>query len=388
MGGLLFGKYVDAEEIAQLAQIMNLDFSLEPESAFKLNAGSSEIVEGLQHSDVVVRAENSDIVSGYTMIEDVNSVPLFVLSVTQDRTVYQQGVIVGEVFQLAAILFSFCIGALLYFLLEREIVKPMTRLASYVEEISLDTTAPEPKVLMHSTEELAVLTDAVKNTLKRKFEGMSEVSRMVGHDLRNPLTGIRGASYLLRKKHLSKDDQGGLGLLKTIDDCVAYSDKIVSDLLEYSCEMKLDKAKYSLGVLVNNSLSTFMVPNNIQVVNDLEGEYFLLVDASKIERVFNNLIKNAFDAMPNGGTLRISCKKADDMVEVDFADNGVGMSKEVIEKLWLPFFTTKAKGMGVGLPISKRIVEAHDGRIEVYSKKGKGTCFAVFLPLAKSLSWL
>ena len=74
------------------------------------------------------------------------------------------------------------------------------------------------------------------------------------------------------------------------------------------------------------------------------------------------------------------------MVEVDFADNGVGMSKEVIEKLWLPFFTTKAKGMGVGLPISKRIVEAHDGRIEVYSKKGKGTCFAVFLPLAKSLS--
>jgi signal transduction histidine kinase len=70
-------------------------------------------------------------------------------------------------------------------------------------------------------------------------------------------------------------------------------------------------------------------------------------------------------------------------VKIAFSDSGVGMSKEVLEKLWTPFFTTKAKGMGVGLSICRRIINAHGGRIEVQSVEGKGTCFMVFLPAAK-----
>ena len=125
------------------------------------------------------------------------------------------------------------------------------------------------------------------------------------------------------------------------------------------------------------------MPGNVQVVNEASDSFSFLVDSGKIERVFSNLIKNSFDAMPNGGKLTISTKKVNDLVEVDFSDSGIGMSKEVLDKLWLPFFTTKAKGMGVGLSITKRIIDAHEGRIEVQSAVGKGTCFAVFLPITK-----
>jgi signal transduction histidine kinase len=87
--------------------------------------------------------------------------------------------------------------------------------------------------------------------------------------------------------------------------------------------------------------------------------------------------------MPNGGRLNITARKVNDQVEIDFSDNGVGMSKEVMEKLWFPFFTTRVKGMGIGLSISKRIIDAHKGRIEVRSTEGKGSCFTVSLAIAK-----
>jgi signal transduction histidine kinase len=85
--------------------------------------------------------------------------------------------------------------------------------------------------------------------------------------------------------------------------------------------------------------------------------------------------------MPNGGTLAISSTKLQNEVQIDFADTGVGMSEEVAKKIGEPFFTTKAKGMGVGFSICKRIIAAHKGRIEVSSVAGKGTKIMLFIPL-------
>jgi signal transduction histidine kinase len=86
--------------------------------------------------------------------------------------------------------------------------------------------------------------------------------------------------------------------------------------------------------------------------------------------------------MPNSGTLTISSLKTQNEVEISFADTGIGMSEEVAKKIGEPFFTTKAKGMGVGFSICKRIIDAHKGRIEVSSSPGKGTKITVFLPLS------
>jgi signal transduction histidine kinase len=107
----------------------------------------------------------------------------------------------------------------------------------------------------------------------------------------------------------------------------------------------------------------------------------LTVDEEKLKRVFSNIIKNAFDAMPDGGVLRIKSRRSMENMEFVFADNGIGMSKETLEKIWTPLFTTKAKGMGFGLPITKRLVEAHGGSISVASTPAEGTTFTVTVPV-------
>jgi len=98
-------------------------------------------------------------------------------------------------------------------------------------------------------------------------------------------------------------------------------------------------------------------------------------------RVFINIIKNAVDAMPKGGALAIRSKKSNDNIEFSFTDTGQGMTKCVLDKLWSPLFTTKAKGMGFGLPICKRMVEAHRGKISVKSAIAKGSTFTITVPI-------
>ena len=98
-----------------------------------------------------------------------------------------------------------------------------------------------------------------------------------------------------------------------------------------------------------------------------------------MQRVFINLIKNAIEAMPDGGTLEIASTQNMDDLQITFTDTGIGMPEEVVTKLFTPLFTTKARGMGLGLPICKRIVEAHGGKISVQSIPNKGTTFTVKL---------
>ena len=384
MGGMLFGKYVDSQEINNLDSIMNLNFSLT--TVFEQKVENNIVQPLLSNKQTVVVEENSlqGTASGYTLINDINSNPTFILQVTQDNTAYQQEESAGNIFQAVQLTLTICFGAALLLLLERKLIKPLTDLTKYVEEISLHTNESVPKSLAHASQELVVLSNAIRDSVKKKLEGMNEVSRMVGHDLRNPLTGIKNASYILKKNYGTKMDEKGNTMLKTIDDCVEYSDKIVKDLLEYSCQIKLEKIKTNTRQLVNDSLSTLAIPSSMHVINEASDEFSVSVDIGKIERVFSNLIKNALDAMPNGGELKITNGQNHNLVEIAFSDTGTGMSQEVLQKLWTPFFTTKAKGMGVGLSICKRIIEAHGGKIKVASAPGKGTIFTVFLPLENS----
>jgi signal transduction histidine kinase len=123
------------------------------------------------------------------------------------------------------------------------------------------------------------------------------------------------------------------------------------------------------------------IPANVKVINAISEEFTLKIDKNKIERVFINLIKNSIDAMPKGGTITLSCIQKDGNVEIAFADTGEGIPEEIMPKIFSPLFTTKAQGMGFGLSICKRMVEAHGGTIKVKTEKGKGTVFKVTLPI-------
>jgi two-component system sporulation sensor kinase A len=108
------------------------------------------------------------------------------------------------------------------------------------------------------------------------------------------------------------------------------------------------------------------------------------VDPDKARRVFINLITNAVDAMPNGGTLRVSSKDLNGFVEIAISDTGTGLDRRILENLWKPLQTTKLKGIGLGLPIVKRIIDAHGGEIAVETKTELGTTFIIRLPAKRS----
>jgi signal transduction histidine kinase len=170
-------------------------------------------------------------------------------------------------------------------------------------------------------------------------------------------------------------------MFEIIENDIKYANKIVNDLLDFSREIHLQLSKANVKEIVKEVLTEIEIPGNIKVVNATKGTHTFTVDVNQIKRVFHNIIRNAIQAMPNGGTLTITSKKTKKLVKISFHDTGIGISKRNMSKLFKPLFTTKAKGIGLGLPICKRIIKAHGGRITVKSEVGKGTCFTVILPL-------
>jgi len=237
-------------------------------------------------------------------------------------------------------------------------------------------------LLVESFIDISERKEMEKRLLKsEKLAAIGELATMVAHDLRNPLQSISTAVYFVKKANQEIGNEKMTSMLKRIDDAVNYSEKIVRDLLDYSSDMKLELTETDLHSIVNQALSGMVIPAKIEVVDRTQETLKCHVDMEKIRRVILNLIANAFDAMPNGGILTIASREEKDSLELSIQDTGVGIPKEKMDRLWAPFVTTKAKGMGLGLPICKRIVEAHKGEICVETENGRGTTFRITIPI-------
>ncbi len=214
-----------------------------------------------------------------------------------------------------------------------------------------------------------------------RLSTIGEVAGMVGHDLRNPLTGIAGAAYYLKKKLASTLDRKNSEMLSLIEKDIQYSNKIINDLLDYSREIELELVESTPKSMIKDALSSVATPKNIKIKDLTKTDPVVWIDEAQMKRTLVNMIKNGIDAMPKGGQLTVNSVLCDEGVKISISDTGVGIAKETICKLWTPLFTTKAKGMGFGLAISKRIVERHGGTITVDSTLGKGTTFTITLPI-------
>ena len=219
-----------------------------------------------------------------------------------------------------------------------------------------------------------------------RLAAIGQVAAMVGHDLRNPLTGIAGAAYYLKVKLGPVMEQRSVEMVELIEKDIEYSNKIINDLLDYSREIRLELAEASPKGIVKEALGHANIPDNVHVTDKTRNNPKIVADAEMLVRAFVNIIRNAIDAMPDGGTLTISSKQTSINLEIAFSDTGFGMSNEVLDRMWTPFFTTKAKGMGLGLSICRRIVEAHNGKIRVSSEEGKGTTFTLTFPVDPDVS--
>jgi signal transduction histidine kinase len=225
----------------------------------------------------------------------------------------------------------------------------------------------------------------VKLQKSERLSAIGELARQIGHDLRNPLASIKNAVYYLKRKGDSCGDEKRKKMLEIIDNDISRSDKIITDLVEYSSDICLESEQCSAKSLLTGALSTLPLPKNIELVDRTSGEPKILADAEKVQRVFKLIIKNALEAMPNGGKLEIMSREENSSVEVKFTDTGIGIPKDVLPKIFSPLLTTKAQGMGLSLAICKRIVDCHGGKIDFESLIDKGTTFMVTLPIQPTI---
>jgi PAS domain S-box-containing protein len=263
--------------------------------------------------------------------------------------------------------------------IEEELRRYSERLEELVEERTKEIRRYSEELEEIVKEKTRELTEA------ERLAAIGELAAMVGHDLRNPLTGIAGAVYIIKTNLASKADSKTKEMLEIIEKDILRSNKIISDLLDYSKELRLDLKETFLKQNINEALMAVGIPENIDIVDEVNSGLRMTVDIEQMKRVFINIIKNAVDAMPDGGKIVIKSEETEDNLKISFSDTGKGIPENIMVKLWKPLFTTKAKGMGFGLAICKRIVEAHQGKIFMESAINKGTKVTIILPIITDL---
>lgn len=216
---------------------------------------------------------------------------------------------------------------------------------------------------------------------REKWAVIGELSANIAHEIRNPIASLRSSIEMLREGKIP-----GRHREKLMDIAINETERlnnIITDFLTYSRPRPIEVKHIDLHGLLANTLDLLRnlaeTKNTVSIRKDFRGPLFLDVDPEKIRQVFWNLGLNAIEAMPEGGELRVSTGIDGDSVIVSFSDTGSGISRQDIEKIFYPFFTTKEHGTGLGLSIAYRIVEEHGGRLTAKSTPGIGTTFEIIL---------
>jgi signal transduction histidine kinase len=385
-GALIIGRYLNSEEIENLEKTTYLPVVITPfnESETQIAFQSLYSSPPFENTPIFTRQLNADTISGCALIKDVYGEFSFMLRVDMYQDIYEQGVISVAFFILALLGSGVLLGLVAILIVERGVLSRIERLAISIKKMGKSKNLSE-RLSWNSKDELSLLAETIDGMMEERVNTIEELAAMIGHDLRNPLTGITSAMYYLRKKYGALMDEKGRGMLEVIEKDIDYSNKIINDLLEYSKAIKLNLKETNPKSAVTETLSHVDFQKNVQLIDLTENTPTIKVDVDRMKRAFINLIKNAVDAMPDGGKLTITSEKANDKVKIAFADTGMGISEENLKKLFGPLFTTKAKGMGLGLAICKRVVEAHGGTISVESVVGKGTVFTIIIPTEPKL---
>ena len=222
--------------------------------------------------------------------------------------------------------------------------------------------------------------------MSKRLASIGEMASRIAHDIRNPLSRIKmGADFL--KKTNNEQDGATSRVLDGILDGVENLNRIATELLKYAKPPApifhvLDICRILDSSL--NDLEDHIVSSGVVVIKEYcQDRVKLRVDGVKIKEVFINIIKNALEAVPMGGILKIKTSWTERcgirFLDITFEDTGHGISKKNMEKIFAPFFTTKATGTGIGLSVVKKIMEIHDGHVDIKSRAGKGTVVTIQL---------
>jgi len=219
--------------------------------------------------------------------------------------------------------------------------------------------------------------------MRLKLDDLSQMAAGIAHEIRNPLTSIKGASSLLRDNLKRAADPNCQDYCNLITEEVDRIDHILDNFRYFTRPLKIEPDHISINEVIQRTVKLAEVGTlDFRIKLDLSNDLPMLeADASLMKQVFLNLIKNAIEACGSKGEVVIKTEKKAPLVIVSFSDNGPGIPPQLLTRIFEPFFTTKATGMGVGLSITQRILQAHQGRIEVNNLSPRGTRFSLFLPI-------
>ena len=244
-----------------------------------------------------------------------------------------------------------------------------------------------------------------RERLRDRLAALGEMAAAIAHEVKNPLAGIEVMAGLLRRR--IPDSPEALGLINDIIGEAKVANAIVLEVLEFVRPIRLQVERTSIPQVLHDAVTTAERKVNrggVNVTLNVQEQLPLIqADHHQLVQVFSNLIINALEALGGSGTIAIVAGQGEGYVEagaesrrpappptvvVEVADSGPGVSPEILDRVFNPFFTTKPQGSGLGLAIVRKIVDAHNGHIDFTSAAGQGTRFRVTLPMAAGEGWL
>ncbi len=228
------------------------------------------------------------------------------------------------------------------------------------------------------------LKDASNELVKaERLAAIGQMASIISHEIRNPLAVISNATRLI-KMLVSAPDPKLAKQFGIIEAEIKQANSIISEVLGYARTRDLILTTVDLNSYLREILLSYPLVPSITLKEDLDPETVRIkVDAEEIKQAIRNVIANAVEAMPNGGTLTVGTQVGRKMVCIFIADQGPGITEEVRRKMFAPFFTTKARGTGLGLAVVGKAISRHRGKLFINSVPGKGTCFQIYLKIYK-----
>lgn len=264
----------------------------------------------------------------------------------------------------------------------------------HVADVILDSAADPEQVRaeMHAVDklldmELAIMLHTYREDYllrmqkSERLATFGQLAASIGHELRNPLGVMESSLFLLRNR--VGTDERVVRHLDKIEAQIHVSNRIIGDMLDIVRDRPVERSPVQVEALVRGAAETVEALGQVRWVIELPEDLpEALVDAAQLRQVFVNLLDNAAEAAGEGGEVRVVGRRAGELVEVLVNDSGPGIDPSIRSRLFEPLVTTKSRGIGLGLPLCKRIVERNGGSIAVAAGPLPGAAFAILLPAA------
>ncbi len=296
----------------------------------------------------------------------------------------------------------FALGIGLAMLLSLRYTKPIHELANAVKRVSAGDLSQQ--LVTEQKDEIGELTKDFNYMVQKLREqkgieerlreaehlsGIGQLSRSIAHEIRNPLNFISLSVDHIKEKYKprdNKDTEKFNSLISSIKQEIQRLNTLVENFLDYGKPLRLNRREVDIRRLMDNVIELIHAKadnEKIRIIKDINSNQMLDADPELLKTCILNVILNAFQAMPEGGELKIKTEQSNGRFLILISDTGTGIKKDEISKVFDPFFTTKKNGLGLGLSMTKRVIEEHGGKVDINSKEGKGSEVIISLPAGR-----